>query len=648
MNAPFPCRQFDLATGTLRLFAFFHLNLAFSSIEEDRRGEVIAHCYWPLLRLAERCGPLGVEASGYTLEEIAGRDPAWIEALKRLIGAGQVEFIGAGYSQTIGPLVPARVTEANLAIGNETYRRLLSVQPSIALVNEQAYSGGLVGLYLDAGYRALLMDWDNPSSCHQWPAEARYAPQRAVGADGRTIGLIWTNTVAFQKLQRFAHDDIGLDDYLSYVRAQRGTSPRALCLYASDAEVFDFRPGRFRTEEENNGGEWAKLEQAFECLAQEPSCELVLPSLLLSRTPGKQQPLRLETASCPIPVKKQRKYNLSRWAVTGRDDLAINAACERIYRGLAAADADPAAWKELCYLWSSDFRTHITDKRWADLCRRLKAAEARWSAAAPPPPLAPQGPEIAERRIDIATPCLEVRLDRRRGLALDWVRFGGPALIGTLPHGHFDDIALQADWYTGNSVFESPGEHKVTDLEWCTARQWKDGDDVLAFARIETLKGPVEKTLRFHANAPRIDFDLAFQWNDWGKGSLRLGHLTLLPEAFNRNKLSLTTHNGGKDSETFSLAGETVDHGAPVSFLVSASHGLALTEGWAEIGDDKHRLRIDVDRGTAPLLGLLTHKLLRGGLFCQLALSALELDDTRKPASLQPGPRRFRFSVSAA
>ncbi|HEY0282298.1 MAG TPA: hypothetical protein VGC27_06725, partial [Rhizomicrobium sp.] len=269
MNAPFPSRQFDLATGTLRLFAFFHLNLAFSSIEEERRGEVIAQCYWPLLRLAERCGPVGVEASGYTLEEIAKLDPAWIEALKRLIGAGQVDFIGAGYSQMIGPLVPYRVTQANLAIGNETYRRLLGIRPSIALVNEQAYSGGLVGLYLDAGYRTLLMDWDNPSSHHQWPAEARYAPQRAAGADGRTIGLIWTNTVAFQKLQRFAHDDIGLDDYLAYVRAQRGTVARALCLYASDAEVFDFRPGRFRTEEKNNGGEWERLEQAFERLAQE-------------------------------------------------------------------------------------------------------------------------------------------------------------------------------------------------------------------------------------------------------------------------------------------------------------------------------------------------------------------------------------------
>jgi hypothetical protein len=83
MNAPFPSRQFEVKAATLRLFAFFHLNLAFSAIEEEQRGEVIARCYWPLLRLAERHGPIGVEASGYTLEEIAERDPAWIDELKR-------------------------------------------------------------------------------------------------------------------------------------------------------------------------------------------------------------------------------------------------------------------------------------------------------------------------------------------------------------------------------------------------------------------------------------------------------------------------------------------------------------------------------------------------------------------------------------
>jgi hypothetical protein len=71
-----------------------------------------------------------------------------------------------------------------------------------------------------------------------------------------------------------------------------------------------------------------------------------------------------------------------------------------------------------------------------------------------------------------------------------------------------------------------------------------------------------------------------------------------------------------------------------------------MTEGWAAIGDGKTTIRIDVDRVTAPLLGFLTHKRIGGSLFCQFVLSALELDETRKPSSYIAGPRRFRFGIS--
>ena len=110
MNAPFLDSEMQGQTGGLRAFAFFHLNLAFSSIEEERRSDVIARCYWPLLRLAEKHAPIGIEVSGYTLEQIALHDPAWIAQARTLLAQNKIELIGSGYSQMIGPLVPARVT----------------------------------------------------------------------------------------------------------------------------------------------------------------------------------------------------------------------------------------------------------------------------------------------------------------------------------------------------------------------------------------------------------------------------------------------------------------------------------------------------------------------------------------------------------
>jgi len=221
-------------------------------------------------------------------------------------------------------------------------------------------------------------------------------------------------------------------------------------------------------------------------------------------------------------------------------------------------------------------------------------------------------------------------------------------VVGGLPHGYFDDIALQADWYTGDCVFEAPGEHKVTDLEWCEPELYREPDNtIIVAASIPTAKGPIRKTLTFSGSTSSVGFDLVFDWDGLERGSLRLGHMTLLPDAFRWDRLSLMTHNGGKDCETFELYGQDVDHGAPVSFLVSASHGIGMTEGWAELGDDVTRIRVGVERETAPLLGLLTHRRLGGSLFCQLILSALELDETRKPASYKEGPRRIRFSLRA-
>src|SRR5262249_23697929 len=146
-----------------------------------------------------------------------------------------------------------------------------------------------------------------------------------------------------------------------------------------------------------------------------------------------------------------------------------------------------------------------------------------------------------------------------------------------------------------------------------------------------TPLGTIEKILRFHADAPRVDFDLTFDWASWPKGSLRLGHVTLLPDAFDWQKLSLTTHNGGFEPERFSLHATTIEHGGPVSFLVAGSCGLGMTEGWAELSDGRRGVRVEVDRETAPLVGLLTHREVGRSLFCQLVLSMLELDDTLRP-----------------
>lgn len=652
--------------STLFSYSLFHLNIGFSSIEEEQRPRLVQKCYWPLLKLANELDlPIGIESTGYTLEEIHKIDPTWTYELRHLIADKKVELIGSGYSQLIGPLVPADITRANLEFGHEVYDRILDVRPKTALVNEQAYSCGIVPLYLESGYDALIMDYDNVASYHaEWPKTLRYAPQKAVGVDGSTIDLLWTNTVAFQKLQRLAHGTLPLAEYISYINDQIGDDARSLALYGNDVEIFDFRPGRLATEEPmGTESEWDLLRAAFAELQAHPNIEFKLPRDILSErfADTAPEPLTLETPEYPVPVKKQQKYNITRWAVTGRDDTKINAACWRIYKRLKNdRTASQNDWRELCYLWSSDFRTHITPRRWSEFQTRL----SRQTSVKPLPTTllatkeqqASFVPVISEdaQTIRVTTASVRVEFNKRRGLAIENLWFGGdethnrPPVCRTLPHGYFDDIRLAADWYSGLSIFEIPGEPKVTDLENVDPKVTVDpvSGDVKLSATVTTRLGPIRKTLTVSNSLRTIHFETSFGWQIDRPACLRIGGITLNPEAFNDGELTYRTHNGGPVCEEFALTGRTVDHGAPISLQVSANCAVGMTEEWIDIGDKDQRVRISADHSKTTVAGLVTHRPVGDKAFCRLSLTALEFDETRRPRQHTTHGPELSFTLS--
>ncbi|KIH75710.1 Glycosyl hydrolase family 57 [Geoalkalibacter ferrihydriticus] len=628
----------------LHLFSFFHLNLAFSSLEEEARPEVIRRCYWPLLRLIrEQHLPVGIEASGYTLEEIQLLAPEWVTELRELCREGLVEFIGSGYSQMIGPLVPAAVNRANQRIGLRVYEELLGFRPELVLVNEQAYSAGLVPIYREAGYRALIMEWDNPGSSRPgWNPDWRYLPQYACGADGSTLPVIWNKSIPFQKFQRYTHGEMELPEYLDFLGSRVGREERTFSLYGNDAEIFDFRPGRFKTEAVMSGeNEWSRIAKLYEAVQADSRCRLIRPSQVLEflDRSGAGNLLHLESAAQPVPVKKQAKYNVMRWALTGRDDLCLNTACWRLYEALAGDEgADESDWKELCYLWSSDFRTHITAKRWEGVQGRLETLQQRMATASRPVK-SERVPALVDdilvcqngAFLEIETPQQRLRLNCRRGLAVDgwWDKAqSDQPLIKTLPHGYFDDIHYGADFYTGHFVLEIPGQHKVTDLSPVTP-EWNLTDDgVVVRAEIRTRLGPVEKEVRLLGSRKGFELIYHFRWPECPNGTLRLGHVTVNPELFQQDSLFYRTHNGGETREIFHIQGEPINHLAPVSALVSASHGLGVTGEVVGLGDYRTVLNVGVDKSSAALTGHIAYAPVDDRYFFRLVFSAMEMDDT--------------------
>lgn len=644
----------------LQLYTLWHLNLAYSSIEEERHHAVIENCYWPLLNLAiERSIPLGIELPAWTLNKISELDPKWVEALKEQIERGKVELVGSGWTQLIGPLVPGQVVEKNLALGQEFYFKALGVMPTIGLVNEQAWSPSLVPIYNKVGFSAVVMEWENPASIHSdWHRSWRYFPQLAMGG-GEKIPLIWNHSIAFQKMQRLAHGEISFQEWREWVmNHDHPNELRSLCIYGSDAETFNFRPGRFKTEEKLTCDEWKIIGDALQNIGQD-KIEHVLPSKVLNGHIDPQE-LSLESSSSPVPVKKQPKYNVVRWACGGRDGPGINSLCLEIYRGMKASLSSVTEddWRELCELWASDARTHLTQKRWEKFQARLNLAYEKWSkkstiSSSSNGQLTNQFRiNQAGRFLTIDSSDIHLKLNMKRGMTIDELKFHAISdqwLLGSLHHGHFDDVSWSADFYSWETVLELPGKAKVTDLEPCEAIITEIDGELTISTNITTVLGPIKKAIIVKSSPkPSISLELTFLWKEIPVGSLRMGDLIVNPDFFARDSLFVRTHLGGYEPETHRYPpGLSVEHGKAWSALISSQYCLGVTEGVLEFGDAKVTLLAEQMQGYCHAPAMVTCLDVADTFIYRIQFSAREIDDTSGTHAIPLGPegRTYKFTI---
>lgn len=615
--------------GSTQLYTVFHLNLAFSSIKEAQHPDVVARCYWPLLHLAEQDIPVGLEMTAYTLEAINAVDPAWVAQFKALLLAGKCELVASGDSQIIGPLIPAEVNSANLRLGQDSYQQLLGVRPRLAYINEQAVSAGLLDIYIDAGFEAVVVEWDNPFSHNGgWSHDFLARPQSLKSASGREIKVIWNHAIAFQKFQRYVHGELTLDDYLQYLVKVLKPGTVAFPVYGSDAEVFDFRPGRYHTEAEQITGEWQRIERLFFTLREMEAYYWASPSQLLSLwQPG--QALALTNAQHPVSVKKQAKYNLCRWGLSGRNDLLLNTLC---FQELARLKAQPNAgddhWRALCRLWASDLRTHLTRERYNAL------------ALNPPTTSAPcftpwqhrEGIELQydseRRRLQIRTPELHLTLNGNRGLAIESLAFAShhfAPVIGTLSHGHFDHISYGADFYSNHLLLERfRHRDRVADLNRVDYQLGEQDGCPVIYCRQSLKSGGLLKWYKLDGECLITGFH--FEENCRPEASVRLGFMTLLDC---RQRAWYQTRLGGTEDEFFQIAAD-MDQGTPVSSIVSSASALGATAGAIHFGSKERGVRIGWDPAACAALPMISSKKIDSQYLNRLWFSLAEADETLK------------------
>jgi hypothetical protein len=630
--------------------------MMFSSISETDRETVIENCYWPLLKLADAGIPIAIEATGLTLEIVHSISPSWINGLRARVSAGLIEFIGSGYSQIIGPLVPASVNRWNQNLGLEVYEKLLSVRPHSVLVNEMAFSAGMIGHYIDSKYKSFIMEWNNPRASHaEWENEWRYQPQNVTDSAENSMPIIWADSIAFQKFQRYAFGEIELDEYINYIKTHIGDRDRHYPLYSNDVEIFNFKPGRYHTETDlESTDEWKRIYDLYDALMTKDWCKIIYPNEVLSNDNDNidRQTLQLNSVSQPIPVKKQEKYNINRWALTGRNDSGINAMCFKINSELLKSGYTNDR-KELCYLWSSDFRTHITESRWSDYLIRLNRIHDKYANNVDEIAV-PVGKKsitmIAEegKFIHIENPQTMIVINKNKGLAIKECVFKDSSiksLFGTIDHGYFDDISLGADYYSGHAVVEIPGEHKITDLNKVDVNI-KDVENKVYLSSIHAMGNyHIHNSIELNSNVLTINKVIELKQDK--TSIIHPVHFTLNPEAWDINSLNIQTHNGGERLDKYYLKGKNVSHGDLYSSLISARHGFGNTEGIFIIGDKYKALLFVCDMAKTALIPSIVYKEMQETFFFRLQYSAREMDETLKLKKTQKKVFQTSISISA-
>lgn len=360
----------------LYLYAIFHANLSFSSVSADQYSKILDKCYWPILDLVSKGYKLGLEFSSSTLSAINKLDEHFIDEINRLWIDGKCDVIGSSCVQSIFPLIPEDVNRINLIQGRKEYNKFFGRAPDIAFINEQTFSKGMPKVFKESGYESIIMDWDNAAEFNNYSPDLRYRPVLAKGTDDVVIPVAWNSSLNSFKFQRCIYQRLSIDDFADSVLSHRHPEQdRALVLYGTDWEIFDYRPGL----QHNVTGEIDRIEKILKSLASYNHVELKNPSEILKLFPPKDR-VNIGSSECPIPCKNRDDYNAVRWAVSGRDNVRINTQCHDIYNKLKTLDFfnglagnNKHLWNDLNALWRSDLRTKTTDEKHYE--SRLKIGE---------------------------------------------------------------------------------------------------------------------------------------------------------------------------------------------------------------------------------------------------------------------------------
>ena len=304
-------------------------------------------------------------------------------------------------------------------------------------------------------------------------------------------------------------------------------------------------------------------------------------------------------------------------------------------------------WENLCELWASDLRTHLTDQRWIVAKDKIKNTLINLGLSQRYGLIAKESKEYRSIRdhdylgafkcrvfgdgiyLEIENKKIKIVLNLRRGMVIDSLTFsshGGDVCIGTLKHGYLDSILQGSDYYSGGFVIEIPeSKTKITDLNPVEPSFLiEDNGDLILRVKIDTHIGKITKYLKISNANEQIKIAYKMSKIKRYVSSARLGNLTLSP-AFSGAFRGYSCKTGGSDNTNFHVKG-VIEQSKPATSFVSSSRGFAATNGKLLLDCSKKGLIVSWNPEESSPLCFIDHK----NGYTRVTFSICEVDETSR------------------
>ncbi|RJR30241.1 hypothetical protein C4564_00635 [Candidatus Microgenomates bacterium] len=606
----------------MNVFTAFHCNLHYSSLPPEYLPNAIKYSYEPIIKLLEINKKLkfGIEMPATTLRTLAMLNPTLLTEILLHIKNGRVEFIGSGYEQIVAPVTPHRVNRANLRQGNALYKKMLGKIPDIVYVNEQAYADSLMKLYKQFGYKAAIFDLESlPQKLLTNPQIYNYCPLGGTEKNS-AIHTLWNSSVYFQKMQKYLRADITLAEYIQFLKQQNKVKAYS-CIYGGDTENIGFKPyglgGFIRPQQYKDI--FDRLANALDKITSLKLVTFRLPSEIL-KLYASNNFYHFCQVDQPVLVKKQEKYNISRWSLAGRSNVFLNTyADNELSKNISEKNV---------HLWSSDYRTFSSNHRLYSFFSHIKSPQKKVK----PKTLDLFSDFKKVRQNRFKTPFVEILLDPKKGGSIQKLLFpkvSSKSLIGTLKQGFYKEKHLAADWFSNHAITFTSDDVKLTDL--IPAPIFTNETNKTKECLIGTSLGTHEvwKLIKLSKETASVQLHYYYFFHDLEPKSFRCPIFTLIPKSWDTRTIYVGSHFGTKELVTYKLFPYTINQDELVSPNVTSHGCLGVTENKLVIGDIDKRLVFTFNQH-----GLLPKPLIHfeptenNDFYFRLYLSIAESDET--------------------